>query len=299
VKAHLITRKQKDGVYGAALVAPSMIFLALVLGYPLYYLFKLALSKVTWDAGHINQEWVGFTNFVTLFRDDYFWEAFRHTGHLVVLSVPIAFLLALGIALALDKIIHGRAAFLTILLLPWMIAPALSASMWRWLYNDQFGIIGYVMTSLGIVEKPILWLADSKVAIYSIVICDVWQYTPFCIVLLYAGLQDIPSYLYEAAKIDGANAWQLLKYITFPQLRPVIFFILLIRTIFTLRIFDFVYTLTKGGPARSTEVLATFLYKNAFQYMKLDYSATIAIALLLITVAFSIGFFALFKQDNQ
>jgi multiple sugar transport system permease protein len=299
VKRPWFTLQREDMAFGAIMVAPAMIFLSLVLGYPLFYLFQLALSKVTWRPGYITLEWVGLANFGTLLHDNYFWQALQHTGHIVVASVPISFLLALGLALALDRISHGRVALQTILLFPWMVAPALSSSMWRWLYHDQFGIIDYMLKSIGIIKDPILWLADPRIAIYSVIICDVWQYTPFCMVLLFAGLQDIPEYLYEAAKIDGANAWQLLRYITLPHLKPLILFVLLIRTIFTLRIFDFVYTLTGGGPARSTEVLATFLYKNGFQYMKYDYSAAIAVALLCITIIAVVGFLTVFRQNDQ
>jgi ABC-type sugar transport system permease subunit len=298
MRASWLTQSRKNMLFGAAAVAPAMIFLGLVLLYPMAYLFQLSLSKVTWRPGSITLAWAGLANFARIAQDKYFWEALQHTAYIVLTSVPISFVLALAVALALNRIAHGRIVIQTLLLFPWVIAPALSSAMWRWLYNDQWGIIDHVLTSLHITQNPILWLADPSVAINSVVICDIWQYTPFCMVLLFAGLQDVPEYLYEAAKIDGANAWQLLWNITLPHLKPVILFVFLIRTIFTLRIFDFIYTLTRGGPARSTEVLATLLYDNAFQFMKYDYAAAVAVTLLFITIIAAAGYLVVFREKS-
>lgn len=292
------TLRRKNILFGYALAAPAIIFLILIVWYPMTYLFRLGFNKVTWQVGALHFEWSGLENFKLLINDDYFWGALKHTAYIVITSVPISFVLSLAVAISLDKIKHGKILLRTALLLPWMIAPALAAAMWRWLYNDQFGIIDFILVYLGIIKNPILWLADPNVAINSIVICDVWQYTPFCTIILFAGLQNIPKELYEAAEIDGANFFQIFWYITIRLLKPQILFILLLRTIFTLRIFDYVFALTKGGPARSTEVLATYLYKTGFQFMKYDYAAVISIALLFITVLVAFGIISAFKGGS-
>jgi multiple sugar transport system permease protein len=291
--------KGKNAFFAYGITLPAIIYLLLVVGYPVFYLFQLAMSKARFEAGSLNLKWVGLENFRILFQDQYFWEALKHTIYIVVTSIPVSVILALILALCLDKIRRGRGIMQTALLLPWMIAPALGAAMWRWLYNDQFGLINYMLRLVGLIKQPILWLADPNVAINSIVICDVWQYTPFCIIILFAGLQDIPTDLYEAAGIDGANALQVFWYITLRLLKTEILFVLLIRTVFTLRIFDYVYTLTRGGPGRSTEVIATYLYRTAFSLAKFDYSATIAVTLLIITAVLALGYIMLFKGGME
>ena len=291
--------KGKNAFFAYGITLPAIIYLLLIVGYPVFYLFQLAMSKVRFEAGSLNLKWVGLENFRILFQDQYFWEALKHTIYIVVTSIPVSVILALILALCLDRIRRGRGIMQTALLLPWMIAPALGAAMWRWLYNDQFGLINYILRLVGLIKQPILWLADPNVAINSIVICDVWQYTPFCIIILFAGLQDIPTDLYEAAGIDGANALQVFWYITLRLLKTEILFVLLIRTVFTLRIFDYVYTLTRGGPGRSTEVIATYLYRTAFSLAKFDYSATIAVTLLIITAILALGYIMLFKGGME
>ncbi|MHB1441263.1 MAG: carbohydrate ABC transporter permease [Candidatus Humimicrobiaceae bacterium] len=291
--------KRKNMFFAYFMTSPAIIFLLLVVGYPVFYLFQLAMSDVSISAGSLSLSWVGLKNFNILFKDQYFLEALKHTLYIVATSIPVSIIIALVLALCLDKIFRGRGIMQTAILLPWMIAPALAAAMWRWLYNDQFGLIDYVLKFLRIIDKPILWLSDPNVAINSIVICDVWQYTPFCTIILFAGLQDIPGELYEAAGIDGANALQVFWYITLRLLKSQILFVLIIRTVFTLRIFDYVYTLTRGGPGGSTEVLATYLYKTAFSFMKFDYSAAIGIILLLITAVVGLGYVMLLRGGAE
>lgn len=299
MKKYFWTIARKNVIFAYLVLTPAIVFLGLVVGYPIFYLFRLSLSRAIYYPGQIVLEWIGLENFKILLNDSYFWEALKHTLYIFAISVPVSFVLALIISVCLDKLRHGRIIVRTAILLPWMIAPALASAMWRWLYNDQFGIINYILKSWGIIENSILWLADPKYAIHSIIICDIWQYTPFCIIILFAGLQDMPEELYDASKIDGANTFQIFSHITLPLIKSYVLFVLLIRTVFTLRIFDFVYTLTRGGPARSTEVLTTYLFKTAFQYMKYDYSATISIVLLLITIIVSLSIIIIFKGGTE
>lgn len=298
MKTQRLSLAKKNVIFAYAIITPTIAYLGLVVGYPMFYLLWIALNKVTWQPGKLMFEWAGVENFKIILNDVYFWEALKHTIYIVIISVPISFVLALLIAVCLNKIRFSGNILRTGLLLPWMIAPALASTMWRWLYNDQFGILNYILYYFGIVKQPVLWLANPKIAINSIVICDVWQYTPFCMIILFAGLQDVPEELYDASKVDGANSFEIFRYITLPYLKSHITFVFLIRTVFTLRIFDFVFTLTKGGPARSTEVLTTYIYKLGFQFMKYDYSSAVSIILLLITIIAIFGYMIIFKVGS-
>jgi len=297
MKMQGLTIAKKNVIFAYALIAPAIVYLGMIVGYPIFYLFWLSLNKVTWQPGKLMFNWVGTDNFRAILNDSYFLEALRHTMYIVVISVPISLVIALIIAICLNKIKFGRNILRVILLLPWMIAPALASIMWRWLYNDQFGILNFILSYLGIIKQPILWLANPAVAINSIVICDVWQYTPFCMIILFAGLQNVPKELYDASKVDGATSFEAFRYITLPNIKSNIIFVLLIRTVFTLRIFDFIFTLTRGGPARSTEVLTTYIYKLGFQFMKYDYSSAVSVILLVITSITIFGYMIIFKKE--
>lgn len=299
MKTQRLSLTKKNVIFAYASITPTIAYLGLVVGYPMFYLLWIALNKVTWQTGKLMFEWAGVENFKIILNDVYFLEALKHTIYIVIISVPISFILALVVAICLNRIRFGRNILRTGLLLPWMIAPALASTMWRWLYHDQFGILNYVLYCLGIIKQPVLWLANPEIAINSIVICDVWQYTPFCMIILFAGLQDVPEELYDASKVDGANSFEVFRYITLPCLKSHIVFVLLIRTVFTLRIFDFIFTLTRGGPARSTEVLATYIYKLGFQFMKYDYSSAVSIILLLITIIAIFGYMIIFKVGSE
>lgn len=298
MKIQHLTIAKRNVIFAYALITPTIVYLGMIVGYPIFYLFWVALNKVTFQPGKLMFNWVGTENFRVILNDLYFLEALRHTIYIVIISVPISLVLALIIALCLNKITFGRNILRVSFLLPWMIAPALSSIMWRWLYNDQFGILNYILSYLGIIKQPVLWLANPAVAINSIIICDVWQYTPFIMIILFAGLQNVPKELYDASKVDGANSFEVFRYITLPSIKPNIFFVLLIRTVFTLRIFDFIFTLTRGGPARSTEVLTTYIYKLGFQFMKYDYASAASIILLLITSIAIFGYMIIFKGGS-
>ena len=296
---NIFTAARKNMIYAYACLTPTIVFLGLVIGYTMFYLFRLSLSKVSYQKGQMILGWNGLENFKTLLNDANFWGALKHTFHILSISVSLSIILGMILAVCLDKLIHGRNIFRTIILLPFMIAPALSTTMWRVLYDGQFGIINHVLKFLHIIKTSIPWLATPKFAIYTIIICDIWEQTPFCMIILFAGLQDTPDELYDAARVDGASAFQIFSKITLPLIKGYILFVLLIRTLFTLRIFDYVYTLTSGGPANSTEVLATYLYKVATKFVRFDYSATIAMALLLLTIIALLIQFIIFKERKS
>jgi multiple sugar transport system permease protein len=225
---------------------------------------------------------VGLDNFAFLIQDSRFWNAFGNTLYFTAVSVAAELLLGLGVAVLLHRAFRGKGLMRTVLLIPWAIPTVVSAKMWEWLYNPDFGLLNYLL------GMRINWLGSPALALHAAIFMDVWKTTPFVALLLMAGLQTIPRELYQAARIDGATAWMAFRAITLPLLKPVILVVLIFRTLDAFRVFDAVYVLTGGGPANTTETLSIYAYKVLFQTLQFGYGSAIA-----VTVFFFVGLITL------
>lgn len=272
---------KKEAMFGILLVMPAFILLAIVYIYPLVYDIDLSLSR--WNlAPPSPKEYIGLKNYVDLFSDATFQKVLYNSLFFTGVSVPFEFILGLALALLINKNIKGKNVITTILALPMMIAPVVAALTWKWLYYYDYGAINYILNRLFWLPQ-ILWMSDKNIAMYSVIIADVWITAPFMMLILYAGLQMIPTERYEAAKVDGASSWQMFRYVTLPSLKGVLIVALMVRTIdaFT-KLFDVVYVITGGGPAYATEVLPTYAYKVGLAFFRLGAGAAISIITLLI-----------------
>lgn len=273
-----LTKKERFGIY---LVTPALIVLVVVYIYPLIYNVDLSFSR--WDlASGIPKQYVAFQNYQNLFSSETFRKVLYNTLFFTLVSVPLEFVLGLILALMLNQDIKGKNAIITVLSLPMMIAPVVAALTWKWVYAYDYGVLNFLLNRLFGME-PILWMSDKNIAMYSVIIADVWITTPFMMLILYAGLQMIPTELYEAAKVDGATSWQMFRYVTLPSMKNVLLVALMIRTIdaFT-KLFDVVYVITGGGPAYATEVLPTYAYKVGLKFFRLGSGAAISMITLLV-----------------
>ena len=273
-----LTKKERFGIY---LVTPALIVLVVVYIYPLIYNVDLSFSR--WDlASGIPKQYVAFQNYQNLFSSETFRKVLYNTLFFTLVSVPLEFVLGLILALMLNQDIKGKNAIITVLSLPMMIAPVVAALTWKWVYAYDYGVLNFLLNRLFGME-PILWMSDKNIAMYSVIIADVWITTPFMMLILYAGLQMIPTELYEAAKVDGASSWQMFRYVTLPSMKNVLLVALMIRTIdaFT-KLFDVVYVITGGGPAYATEVLPTYAYKVGLKFFRLGSGAAISMITLLV-----------------
>jgi multiple sugar transport system permease protein len=272
---------KKEARFGFLLVMPALTLLAAVYIYPLIYNVDLSFSR--WNLSPPSpKEYVGLKNYLDLFSSEVFSKVFYNTLFFTVVSVHLEFILGLGLALLLNQNIKGKNVIITVLALPMMIAPVVAALTWRWVYAYDYGILNFSLNKLFGVE-PILWLSSKDIAMYSVIIADVWITTPFMLLIIYAGLQMIPTELYEAARIDGASSWQMFRNVTLPSLKGVLIVALMIRTIdaFT-KLFDVVYVLTGGGPAYATEVLPTYAYKVGLSFFRLGSGAAITMITLMV-----------------
>jgi len=273
-----MTARESDRGY--RFVAPAIVLLSFITVYPVLYVFYLSLHRrlLIFDLSRF----VGFENYLFLLRDDRFWNALKNTVYFTVSSVTLELLAGLSIALLLNRQFRMKGLIRAIVLIPWAIPTVVSARMWEWIYNTDFGILNYIT---GI---KVNWLGSPVWAMNAAVFMDVWKTTPFVVILLIAGLQIIPKEIYQAARIDGAGNFAIFRKITLPFLKPVILVVLIFRTLDAFRVFDAIYVLTGGGPANTTETLSIYTYKILFQTLQFGYGSTLSVVVFMFTGCISI-----------
>jgi len=287
-----ISLKVRNKICAWLFTLPTFILLTITITIPTIY--TMGLGFCSWNIGCGEKlRYVGVEKYVEILVDSTFWHSLRVTMILLVGSVFFEFVLGLGIALLLNQKMKGRDFFRALFFLPLMMTPIIVGLQWGWLYNFQYGLINYILRSIRI--PPPLWLVDSLIVLPAIIIVDIWQTTPFIILFLLAGLQTIPKQLYEAAEIDGASKLNMFKNITLPLLKPVILIILIMKSIFSFRMFDKIYVLTGGGPAGASTNLAMLMYKQAFKFWHLGHAATLGVIMFSICALMGIFYIKLIK----
>ena len=273
---------------GNKFIFPAILLLSVVTIYPIFYVFYLSLHRklLIFDISRF----VGIENYMFLFRDDRFWNALKNTVYFTGISVSLELILGLSIAILLQRSFRLKGLVRALVLIPWAIPTVVSAKMWEWIYNTDFGILNFIIGS------KINWLGTPFLALNAAVFMDVWKTTPFVAILLMAGLQVIPQEMYQAAKVDGAGRWDTFKTITLPLLKPVILVVLLFRTLDAFRIFDAIYVLTGGGPANATETLSIYAYKVLFQTLQFGYGSTLSVVVFLCTGCVSVLYIKLLSK---
>jgi len=268
--------------YGILLTIPLFLLLLVLMGYPIAY--NVFISFYQWNIfSSVEMIYIGLGNYINLVPGREFLTALNNNLIFTFISVALEFSLGLLTAVLLSKITKGRRIITTLLLAPLMIASVVGALMWKFLYDPLFGILNSLLGT------NILWLSDPNIALYSIIIADVWKMYPFFTIIFLAGITSIPVELFESVRIDGASGWQEFRLVIFPHLLPLIFITCVIRTIdaFT-KVFDVVYVLTGGGPGFATDMLPLQLFRKALQSFRWGEAATIGVMAILISGAFFI-----------
>jgi multiple sugar transport system permease protein len=264
---------------GVPWIAPAVGLLVALSIYPLIYSIKVSFTS---EAG-------GFTvaHYARLFQDRLFSVACWQTAVYVGVALVVEFLLGLGLALLVDSLGRGRSAFRAGLLAPMLLPPVVAAVIWRLIYNPQFGVLNGALRAAGISTQRLTWTSGESSAMFSVLLVDIWEWTPFLFLLLSAGLQAIPQEPYEAARIDGASPWQVFRDITLPLLKPTILLALLLRAMDLARIFDQIFILTQGGPGFATETVSLYIYRTAFRFFNFGYAAAMSFVVLALTTIFA------------
>lgn len=263
----------------AIFLGPAMLVLLAMAIFPFIYSIWLSLHQ--WNLADRNSswQWVGIDNYRRiLFHDPFFWDSVRVTVIFLTVAVSLEFILGLIIAILISQETRALGPIQTILILPMMITPVVVGLIWRFMYNPDLGMVNYLLGLVGI-DGPV-WLGDRRTGLISVIIADVWEWTPFMALIMLAALQSVPRDPLEAAVVDGASRWQAMTSIVFAMIRPAMIIALLLRTIDAFRSLDLFYVLTQGGPGTSTEVLSLYTYKWGFKFFQMGYAAALAYVMI-------------------
>ena len=282
------TFEQRRRTIGLLFVAPALVALAVVLGYPIADSIALALQHVQLSGGALEKSWVGFANFKRLLSDDTFLRAAINTAYFSVMEVVLVTCMSLGVAILLNHPMGRLGLFRILLVIPWAIAPVANAVLWKWILNANYGVLNGLLKSLGVISYYHVWLGTPWSALNFLLLVDVWKSVPFIALLMLAGLQRVPSSLYRAAYMDGAGPLQSFVHVTLPTIRSVIAIAVVLQTIWSLRVFDIVFVLTRGGPADATALMNFLAYRVTFNFLDLGYGSAIANVIFAITVLLAV-----------
>jgi len=266
-----------------SLLPAVLLFVALTL-YPLVNLVRMSVSTIAFADGAETWHFTPGANFAQLAGDDVLWSAIANTVLYVVASVTVEMIIGLALAIAVAGIVRGKTWIRTVLILPILVPPVAIGSMWKLMYNYDFGIFNQTLAALG--AAPVNWLGSTSLALTSVIVVDIWHWVPFVFLILFAAVEGLPVDLLEAARVDGATRWQVVWRIMIPLLRPAIVVAFLFRTILAFKVFDEVYLLTSGGPGTSTELINLHLYKVFFEQNQLGYGALLSLAVIAAIVSF-------------
>lgn len=282
-----MTKTISDQATGWFMVFPALTFVTIFSLYPAMDSFLLSLHRIYLSLPSLGEPFIGLSNYSQLLQDPVAQQAYLVTFGFVIVSTTFELLFGIGIALVIHEHFKGRGWVRAAILIPWAIPTVVASQMWRFLLNDQYGFVNPILFG-DRVEAYIPWLADPWMAFGAIVLADVWKTSSFAGLLVLAGLQVIPDEIYDAARLDGATAWQRFWHVTFPLLKPALLTALLFRTIDAFRVFDLVFVMTQGGPGDATQVIQFYGYKTLFTEGRLGYGTTISVTVFLVILLFSL-----------
>jgi multiple sugar transport system permease protein len=271
---------QSERQVALALIAPAMLLLLAVNVYP--FLYALYISTHTFTLGRPTPpRYIGLSNYTDLLGDDRFLNSIWVSCKFVVLAVASEFILGTAVAFLFNARLRGFATLRKLSMLPVMVMPLASGLIWFYILNENFGALNWFLTALGSSHR-IGFLTDDTLALLSVVLADAWQWTPFVMLVMFAALQSIPEYVYEAAKMDGLNSAQILWRVTLPLLKPAIWIVLLLRIVDAFKMIELIYLMTRGGPGGATETLSWYIYSTGFLDQDLGAAAAQAVVMIII-----------------
>jgi len=289
---NLAQRRRRTGVF---LVIPALVVMAAVILFPIGRSIVLSFQEAKLTAGEIGTAWTGGENYRRISEDETFTLALRNSAFFTIAEVLLVLTIALCVALLLTTRAGRNPIYTMILLVPWVIAPVANAVLWKWILHANYGALNALLTGFGITDRYVNWLGTPGLALRMLLLADVWKSVPFIALILLAGLQNIPPALYKAAKLDGANTWQRFRYVTLSGLRTPLALAVVLQTIWSFKVFDLIFVLTKAGPADATLLLNFLAYRVSFNFLDFGYGAAIANIIFLIMFVLALVLIRLLK----
>ena len=284
-------RKQQ----GIMLILPALLVMGLFTVYPMFEGLRIAFT----NSNLLKERWsyIGFQNFIRLLSDDVFWISLYHSVLLTTVVVFLQFVLGLILALAMNQKLPGMALFKSVIMASWVIPVAATVILFKFMAQPDIGLINIIIRSLGFEDLNRYWLGDPDAALPFIMLLHLWRNVPFYGVAFLAAMQAIPKTLYEAADMDGANAWNKFRYITLPGIRSMVIVMVTIHVLWTFNNFDFVYLATGGGPVNATDVLPVYVYRQCWSSYTVGYGASIGTVMLLLLMLYFIAFIKISERE--
>ena len=262
---------------GLLFALPALCVLFMLIAYPVAY---TGLLSVTNNDG----EFVGLSNFAAVLKPRVTTQAFLNTIVWVLGSIVFQVILGIATAILLNQNFRGRGVLRAVTLIPWVVPSIVAATTWAWMFHTEFGIINYMLTSPGIIEKPMGWLTNKDTVLPVLIAINVWKLFPFVAIMVLAGLQSIPNDLYEAARVDGANFWDEVWHVMLPSVRPVIVAVTLLLVIWGLNAITIIYAITKGGPANKTLITPIQIFRTAFESVQFNQAAALSVMFFAVVI---------------
>ncbi len=264
-------------------ILPSVLFLGAILGFPILYSIAISFQKfnlATLVSG--KAPFIGIQNYIAILHNPLLKNALVHSLTFTFFSILFQFTIGLGLAILLNKSFPLNNVMRGVLLSGWQVPSVVTGTVFLWLFNLDYGLVNFLLTSLRLVHEPIAWFFQPNTAMVAVIIANIWLGIPFNVILLSAGIAGLPEDVYEAATVDGANGWQKVFFITLPLLKSTIMAVLMLGFIYTLRVFDIIWIMTKGGPGNATEVLPTLAYRLSFINFNFGQSSAVSVIILAI-----------------
>ena len=281
------------------LLLPAVLVLLAVVILPLILSFWSSLTPFRLTRPDSIYDFVGLRNYARLMGDGQFWSAFGRTVLLLTVALNLEMLLGLGLALLIERASRGQRILRTLLMFPMMFSPVLVGFQFKFMFNDNVGLVNNALQSLGLTNSAIPWLIDQHLAFFSIVVAEIWSSTSVFAIFILAGLMAMPRDPLEAARVDGCTPWQTFRFVTWPFLMPFAFIAMTIRSLDVARAYDIIKIMTDGGPARRTEVLWTLIARTGYADSKMGMANAMAYVAILLSVLFTVIFFRKLAQSRE
>jgi multiple sugar transport system permease protein len=279
-----------------AFLAPGLILFSIFTVFSLAFAFYLTFRE--WNILEPEKPFIGLQNYRDMIGDEDFRRSVINTFYFTGASVPLGMSVGLGVALLLNQPLRGRTVLRTLYFLPVVTPFVVAAIVWKWLYNGDFGPINYYLLKTHLISEPLLWLSDKNLAMPAVVLMSVWTSVGFSMVVYLAALQGVPAELYESARIDGAGAWARFRYVTLPMLAPSTLFLMVMGIIGSFQVFTQIYIMTSGGPVNRTSTMVYYIYESAFKFYEMGYASTLAYALFVLLLVFTVIQLRLYRMAD-
>jgi raffinose/stachyose/melibiose transport system permease protein len=289
-------RRRTSPLLVAVFVLPSLLIYGLFMVYP--FLGTIHLSLTSWDGFAATKDFIGFDNYRVLFQDGEFWEALSHNLIWAVIGTAAPIIIGLPIAVMLWSGARFRLGFRAMYFLPVILPSVVQGIIWGWIYNPIFGVLNSILEAVGLSQFTTGWLGNPDTALYAVLAAAVWGTFGMIVVFFLAGLQGIDMNLVDAARVDGANAWQRTRHVLLPGIAPIFTFVLTITLVGAFSVFDVVYVLTRGGPGTATEVLAGYSYEMAFSRNYAGYGSAISMVIAVLSLVLAIAFLRIRERNR-